>query len=59
MIDVGKYKVIVSDACGNTTEYDFTIEQGANIGIVVLLVIAVLGLGGIGVFFFVQKKNKI
>lgn len=57
--DVGKYKVIVTDACGNTTEYDFKIEQGANIGIIVLIVIAILAFGGVSVFFFVQKKNRI
>lgn len=57
--EVGKYKVVVTDACGNTTEYDFAIEQSANIGIIVLIVIAVLALGGVGVLFYVQRKNTI
>ena len=35
------------------------IEQGANIGIIVLIVIAALALGEVGVFLYIQRKNTI
>ena len=55
----GTYKVIVSDEYGNTKEYTFTIEQGNNIGLWVLIGLAMLVTVGLVVFFFVQRKNKI
>ena len=57
--EVGEYKVVVTDACGNTTEYTFNIEKGANIGLWVIL--GILALAGIcvGVFFIIKKKNSI
>ena len=57
--EIGKYKVVVTDECGNTTEYDFSIEKGANIGLFVLIVIVVLAAAGVIVFFVIKKKNSI
>ena len=57
--DIGSYKVVVTDACGNSTEYTFEIEKGANIALIVILII--LGVGAItaGAFFYFKKKNSI
>ena len=54
--EVGEYKVVVTDTCGNATEYTFNIEKGANIVLWVILGIAGIG---VGVFFFIKKKNSI
>ena len=57
--DIGSYKVVVTDAYGNSTEYTFEIEKGANIALIVILII--LGVGAItaGAFFYFKKKNSI
>ena len=57
--EIGKYKVVVTDECGNTTEYDFSIEKGANIGLFVLIGIVVLAAAGVIIFFVIKKKNSI
>ena len=57
--EIGKYKVVVTDECGNTTEYDFSIEKGANIGLFVLIGIVVIAAAGVIVFFVIKKKNSI
>ena len=57
--DIGSYKVVVTDACGNSTEYTFEIEKGANIALIVILIILGLGAVGTGVFFYFKKKNSI
>ena len=57
--EIGKYKVVVTDECGNTTEYDFSIERGANIALFVLIGIVVLAAAGVIVFFVIKKKNSI
>jgi len=57
--EVGEYKVVVTDACGNATEYTFSIEKGANIGLWVILGILALAGIGVGVFFIIKKKNSI
>lgn len=57
--ELGEYKVTVTDACGNSTEYNFEIEKGANIALIVIIVILVLGGIGTGVFFYIKKKNSI
>ena len=53
------YKVVVSVEYGNTNEYTFTIEKESNVGLWVLIALAVLVTVGLVVFFFVQRKNKI
>ena len=51
--------LIISDEYGNTDEYTFTIEQGSNVGIFILLgVIVLMAIGG-GVFVLIKKKNRI
>ena len=59
LTEIGEYKVTVTDACGNSTEYTFEIEKGANIALIVILII--LGVGAItaGAFFYFKKKNSI
>ena len=59
LTEIGEYKVTVTDACGNATEYTFTIEKGANIALIVIIVILVLGGIGTGVFFYFKRKNSI
>ena len=59
LTDIGAYKVVVTDACGNSTEYTFEIEKGANIALIVILIILGLGAAGAGVFFYIKKKNSI
>ena len=56
--DAGTYKVVTSDEYGNTNEYTFTIEKERNIGLWILIALALLVTGGF-VFFLVQRKNKI
>ena len=57
--EIGEYKVVVTDECGNATEYTFNIEKGANIGLWVILGILALAGIGVGVFFIIKKKNSI
>ena len=56
--EVGNYKVVVMDECGNSTEYTFEIEKtvsSANIALIVIGGIAAVG----GIVFFVLKKKKV
>lgn len=57
--EIGKYKVVVTDECGNTTEYTFAIEKGTNVVLFVIMGIFVLTGMGVGVFFILKKKNRI
>lgn len=59
LTEIGEYKVTVTDAYGNATEYDFTIEKGANIALIVILIILGVAAIGTGVFFYFKKKNSI
>ena len=59
LTEIGEYKVTVTDAYGNATEYDFTIEKGANIALIVILIILGVAAIGAGVFFYFKKKNSI
>ena len=59
LAELGEYKVTVTDACGNSTEYGFTIEKGANIALIVILIILGVAAVGTGVFFYFKKKNSI
>lgn len=59
LTEIGEYKVTVTDAYGNATEYDFTIEKGANIALIVILIILGVAAVGAGVFFYIKKKNSI
>ena len=57
--EIGKYKVVVTDECGNATEYTFSIEKGTNVVLFVIIGIFVLTGMGVGVFFILKKKNRI
>ncbi len=54
----GDYKVVVTDECGNFTEYTFEIEKtvsGATIALIAIGGVALVG----GIVFFVLKKKKV
>ena len=59
LTEIGEYKVTVTDAYGNSTEYNFEIEKGANIALIVILIILGVAAIGAGVFFYFKKKNSI
>ncbi len=55
----GEYKLTVTDSCGNSAEYGFTINAGLNGGIIALIVIvSLLAVGGV-VFFILKKKGIV
>ncbi len=58
IIEPGEYKITVTDACGNSAEYGFTIEKSLSGGIIALIVIASLLVVG-GVVIFILKKKQI
>ena len=47
MSKLGEYRIVVTDAAGNTREYTFTIVYGLNGGAIALIVIFVLLIVGI------------
>ena len=54
----GKYKVVVTDECGNSTEYNFEIGKtvsSSNVALIIIGCVAVIG----GVVFFILKKKKV
>ena len=53
----GEYRVMVTDECGNSTVYTFTIEAGTNWTLIVLLVVLGLLVAGGLVFFFIRRKK--
>ena len=53
----GEYRVTVTDECGNSTVYTFTIEAGTNWTLIVLLVVLGLLIAGGVVFFFIRRKR--
>ena len=53
----GEYRVTVTDECGNSTVYTFTIEAGTNWTLIVLLVVLGLLVAGGLVFFFIRRKK--
>ena len=53
----GEYRVTVTDECGNSTVYTFTIEAGTNWTLIVLLVVLGLLIAGGVVFFFIRRKK--
>lgn len=59
LFEVGEYKIVLTDVCGNATEYTFSIEKGTNVVLFVILGIFVLTGMGVGVFFILKKKNRI
>lgn len=53
----GEYRVTVTDECGNSTVYTFTIEAGTNWVLIILLVVLGLLIAGGVVFFFIRRKK--
>ena len=56
--DAGDYKVVVTDECGNFTEYTFKIRMSASGSTIALIIIGCVAVIG-GVVFFILKKKKI
>ena len=56
----GKYRVVISDAAGNTVEYSFTREFTTNraSNIVIILLLVMISLGGL-VYLGIKGKKKI
>ena len=58
LTEEGTYKVVVTDDCGNSTEYNFEIKHGLNGGIIALIVIlCLLAVGGVVVFILYKKTD--
>ena len=58
LTEEGSYKVVVTDACENSTEYAFEIDHGINGGIIALIVIlSILLIGGVVVFILYKKTD--
>lgn len=55
----GKYKVILTDTCGNVTEYSFQIKKSNSTSFIALGIIGAIGVAGIVVFAVLKKKRKI
>lgn len=53
----GEYCVTVTDECGNSIVYTFTIEAGTNWTLIILLVVLGLLIAGGVVFFFIRRKK--
>lgn len=56
--EYGEYRVVVTDAVGNTNEYSFTLKYKMDGGIIALIVICALAAVGGGVFLFIKKRKK-
>lgn len=56
--EIGQYKIVLTDECGNVTEYNFEILYSMNGGAIALIVIGALALVGV-VVFIVLKKRRI
>ena len=54
----GNYRVTVTDECGNSTVYTFTIEAGTNWTLIVLGIVFGLLIAG-GVVFFIVRRRKV
>ena len=59
LTDAGVYYAILTDACGNQTEYRFVIIETADTSWVAFAVIAgILALGGVGLVLFRRRKLR-
>lgn len=55
----GSYRVVLTDACGNTTEYTFEILYSMNATAIILIVLGILLLaGGITAVVVLRRKGK-
>lgn len=55
--EIGQYKIVVEDKCGNVAEYSFEILYSMNGGAVALIVIGVLAIAGVVVFIVLKKRR--
>lgn len=55
--EIGQYKIVVEDKCGNVAEYNFEILYSMNGGAVALIVIGVLVIAGVVVAVVLGKKS--
>ena len=59
LIEVGKYRVVLTDELGNASEYSFEILYSVNGGAIALIVIGILVLvGGTVTVVIMRKKGK-
>lgn len=55
--EVGRYRVVLTDACGNTSEYAFEILYSMNGGAIALIVIGLLLLAGGGAAVILMRRK--
>ena len=53
----GVYKVILTDECGNVTEYTFEILHSMNSGAVSLIIIGIMFIAGIAILIVLMRKK--
>lgn len=56
LTELGKYRIELTDSCGNTSEYTFEILYSMNGGAIALIVIGILAVIGVIVAIIVGKK---
>lgn len=55
--EIGQYKIVLEDECGNISEYNFEILYSMNGGAIALIVIGVLAVVGTVVFIILKKRR--
>lgn len=55
--NVGDYKVVLTDDCGNVSEYTFEILPYLNVAVIVLIVIGIIAVVGAVVLVILKKKK--
>ncbi len=55
----GNYRVVVTDTCGNSSEYTFSIQGSQKPVYIAFAIIGVLAVAGIAVFVILKKRKKI
>ena len=55
--ETGKYRVVVTDLCGNAAVYEFEILYSMNAGAIILVGLGILALIGLGVTIFLMRKK--
>lgn len=55
--EIGTYKVVLEDDCGNVSEYNFEILYSMNGGAIALIIIGILAVAGVVVFIILKKRR--